>query len=187
MAELAAILSALGVGGLIGAWLRGAHERRERFRDRLLDVADEFLTRVDTALRATTQAGVYAGVDTLREKSLPPKIAEALGAIDAAGALVPRLTIIFPPPRDGKDATVLAGAILEAVRAFVDQLHANPFDRDAFANKLENAGAAMREFADFTNSVVQHPRLGRPLAITSVARESWREGRRLARRDGKAG
>jgi hypothetical protein len=118
---------------------------------------------------------------------LPPKIAEALGGIDAAGALVPRLTIIFPPPRDGKDAAVLAGAILEAVRACVDQLHANPFDRDAFADKLENAGAAMREFADFTNSVVQHPRLGRPLAITSVARESWREGRRLARRDSKAG
>ncbi len=69
--SVAAIITALGLGGVGGALLRSEHDRTERFRDRMIDAAEQFLrhaaaaraglTRSSRAIAEFTQ-GEFAGI-----------------------------------------------------------------------------------------------------------------------------
>jgi hypothetical protein len=49
VATTTAILTSLGVGGLLGSWVKTHHERSERFRERTIDASIEFLEKYNTA------------------------------------------------------------------------------------------------------------------------------------------
>jgi hypothetical protein len=69
-ATLVAILTSLGVGGLIGAWANAIHERSEKFRDRTIDASLQFLQKVDAARRELQAAQVSLSASTSTTKPL---------------------------------------------------------------------------------------------------------------------
>jgi len=56
MADIVAILSAFGLGGAVGALLRAEHEWSERFRERMIVAAQDFLTASGDAVTKVEEA-----------------------------------------------------------------------------------------------------------------------------------
>jgi hypothetical protein len=109
-ATVAAVASAFGVGGVLGALLTATHERTERFRDRMITVADEFLRHTGEARRHLTLAGErFRAGDTDAASGL---LTTAGRHADDAYHLLPRLAVLFPSR--GRH-----GDVVDSARTFV--------------------------------------------------------------------
>lgn len=99
MADILAVLAVLGVGGLLGGWLRGRHERTEAHRERMISVASDFLTKVAEADDAVDEAE-RAVRDAIAHGSDPQRAQEAIdevvAKISAAGTDIPKIALVFP-------------------------------------------------------------------------------------------
>jgi hypothetical protein len=101
-----ALVAALGIGGIGGVVLRAEHERAERRRDRMIAVAEEFLSAVETAITATREAELTIFKFDHDERDDDRRTAAAtvsLAALDEAGLAArsadivgPRFSLIFP-------------------------------------------------------------------------------------------
>jgi ABC-type transporter Mla subunit MlaD len=95
------VLAILGsaMGGLLGAFLQIRHERRETFRDRMLESADQAAASVAEALSATRGAlrdveDYMAGFDTSKERT-KTLFARASDAADRGAERVGRVELLF--------------------------------------------------------------------------------------------
>ena len=103
---LAALAAAFGVGGIAGVVLRAEHERAERRRDRMVAVAEEFLSAVEvpiTSIRLVESLVMRFDFDERDEskrvaasKAAVDAMSKASGELRAAEAISARFDLIFP-------------------------------------------------------------------------------------------
>lgn len=104
--SLVALVAALGIGGVGGIYVRAEHERAERRRDRMIEVAEEFLAAVEVAITATRLAEDQILRFDFEEKDDARRKAASSAAIDAlsgasrdlrvAEGIAARFSLIFP-------------------------------------------------------------------------------------------
>jgi hypothetical protein len=101
-ASVAAVVSAFGVGGVTGIWIRAEHERTERFRERMIVTAEEFIRAATNARAALAELdrGGSDGTSLL-----------AKDAITKVHDIIPSISIIFPSRSGRRDLDQAAGPI----------------------------------------------------------------------------
>ena len=159
-AELAALLAALGIGGLVGTWFRAEHERLERFRERMISVTEEFLTSVDsartefvTAMTAISRGDMEAGKKHYTAGQLK---------VEAAMAASSRMSVVFPPAGPERQHVVsLAFEVIRAVRRLAQVVDSfgrgelkEPRSLEAARVAGEGIGLAQGRFASAASSQV---------------------------------
>src|SRR5437588_2466169 len=99
MTDVVALLAALGVGGVLGGWLRGRHERAEAHRERMIAAAEDFLEKVAIAEGALGDAETAArhaiGVEEV-PASTKAVLEEASRTTQHVDAVIPRMMVVFP-------------------------------------------------------------------------------------------
>jgi hypothetical protein len=165
MAEVIALLAALGVGGLLGGLLRGRQERIEAHRDRMIAVAEEFLDKVEAA--ETTLVIATGAVRDVRkgqtdQDNAIEAIVEATAAIHAAQGVIPRLSLVFP--RIEKTHIYQpAGRLVDAMRESRDLLHGgldgNALDDEAHHQAMLRVEEWNGSVADLANSQIWRGRI----------------------------
>jgi hypothetical protein len=106
--SVAAILTAIGVGGIAGSWLRGEHERTEWFRERMIEAASNFLDHAAAARSELTNASRAVVAYGRGSGEAEDALTSAEHAIAKVEADVPPLSVIFPKLRDRPDLWVAA-------------------------------------------------------------------------------
>jgi hypothetical protein len=96
IAAITAVLASFGVGGLAGGWLRAEQERTERFRERMIEAAEDFLANAAEARDALARADAAASNDSEGQMNVPGSLAAAKESINKTSAAIPKLGIIFP-------------------------------------------------------------------------------------------
>jgi hypothetical protein len=122
-ASVAVVVSAFGVGGLAGGLLRAEHERTERFRERMIDAAEQFLEAVGRARDAVREARTVSedpeADGTLHELRFA-NVQTAAQAIEALDPFIVRLSLIFPSLRRRAPVFNAAGEIQLELRSELD-------------------------------------------------------------------
>jgi hypothetical protein len=169
-ATVAALLTALGVAGLIGVVARAEHEHAERRRDRQLDVAEELTIALQAATDALWKATVavrwHDPTKTPIERETTAKqalvaLADVSVKADAADAIVPRYSLVFDAEKIEADILRpyrVTNAIRGAVGA-AEGLLASPLPRPESLNETLKTQMLLshREFAGFiahTNTLI---------------------------------
>jgi hypothetical protein len=154
LANVLAVATALGVAGLVGAWLESNRERRERMRDRMLVAADEFLTAAWEGYEAVERV-MLSDESELRDGLT--NMLEVLGRLDGR---IPRLALLFPTRGEDfgpvvTEAISVTDAFREAVGLLEQRLGPRELEfeerSEAFRPISENLGAAMQKFAHKAN------------------------------------
>jgi hypothetical protein len=111
-ATIAAVASAFGAGGVLGGLLTATHERTERFRERMILAAEDFLKHTGEARRHLTLAGkeLRAGDPRGEAENL---LATAALHGDHAYHQLAGLAVMFPRARDQE------GDVVDSARRFV--------------------------------------------------------------------
>jgi hypothetical protein len=138
---LIALTSGLG-SGTFAAWLTTRNDRREQFRHRLIEAADEFASTAAEALIKTRDA--IGEVRALKDAERMKKTTElAWQQRDAVLHRSVRVDLLFGP---GRDASQAANAVVKELANVVASLTPPSFDADAAERAHLDAAAALRRF-----------------------------------------
>lgn len=171
------LASAFGVGSIagaaIGVVLRARHERTERFRERMVLVAEEFLHAVEEAHDAVQRArrAAYdwnAAQRTDQFVAAAEKAREAIesanGAINTADRVVARLAVAFPPTEGTgihERAHAVTQPLYRATGIVSFGLTSPPINEQALSAALQEQAYAYGRFSGTANRSIWNPRLGR--------------------------
>jgi hypothetical protein len=163
---LIALTSGLGSGSF-AAWLTTRNDRRERFRHRLIEAADEFAGAAAEALVKTRDAigDVRGSRDAERMKQTTELAWQRRDAVLHRSA---RVDLLFGP---GRDVSQAANALVNELANVVASLTPPSFDADAADRAHLNAAEALRGFHIAASIAIQE---GKPAAATQLDRQRHR-------------
>jgi hypothetical protein len=162
----ASVLIALGSGlgsGTFAAWLTTRNDRRERFRNRLIEAADEFAIAAAEALTGTRDA--IRDVRDLKDAERMKAASElAWQQRDAVLHRSARIDLLFGP---GRDASRCANDVVNELAKVVSSLVPPSLDADAAESAHVRVAEALRGFHLAASDAIQ---LGKPPAATRADR-----------------
>jgi hypothetical protein len=163
---LIALTSGLGSGSF-AAWLTTRNDRRERFRHRLIEAADEFASAVAEALIKTRDA--IGEVQALKDAEHMKRTTElAWQQRDAVLHRSARLDLLFGP---GRDVSRAANDVVNELANVVASLTPPSFDADAAVRAHVKAAEALRGFHIPASNAIQE---GKPPVATQLDRQRHR-------------
>jgi len=161
------VIAAFGAGAF-GALLTSWNDRQERFRDRMLDAADEFAAAIAEALLVLRDAvGEVRGGDAVRAKAAAQK---AWSQRDTPLIRSARVDLLFGPD---SDTARCSNALLHHIAAALEDLNPPKLDAEAADQALLDAPEGLRMFQRLA---FQDIRSAAPPSAT--LRESLRKTRR---------
>ncbi len=151
---LIALTSGLG-SGTFAAWLTTRNDRRERFRHRLIEAADEFASAAAEALIKTRDAigEVRALKDAERMKQTTELAWQQRDAVLHRSA---RVDLLFGP---GRDVSRTANDVVNQLANVVASLTPPSLDADAAERAHLNAAEALRGFHIAASGAMQEGKL----------------------------
>jgi hypothetical protein len=163
-ATIVLALAASAMGGLLGAFLQTRHERREGFRDRMLEAADQAAASLADARGATRDVlgdveNHMIGLRTSRQRT-NALFTRARDAIDNGGSRVGRVELLF-----GLDSGLgeTLNAALSALRRAMENADPHPPTFDRAWSALLEADQAYRRFVREARTAAEE--YGRPAFI----------------------
>jgi hypothetical protein len=164
---LVTVIAGLGAG-VFGAWVTAWNDRRERFRDRMIETADDFAAAADALVRFRDAIGaVHASKDAVRMKSATE---DAWTHRDIALRRSAHVDLLFGP---GSTTAGAANDLLNHLAVAAHSLTPPVGDADAADAALQSAASDLRRFQRSAFGAI---RLAAP--PSSTLRETLR-GRRL--------
>jgi hypothetical protein len=190
LASVASILGAFGLGGIVGILLRSAHERNERFRDRMIVATEDFLGRVFVA-RATL-VEVQQDSQPAADGSLTRDAERALTAVRDG---VPSIWILFPstsqgiglgPGKRAGEMRKKLDGILDDLKSLevLDSAEDEQPVRQRVAEAFHRLEGQIWDFGQQTQALIWQRRLGRGITERFSRRDRRRKARKEAKRAG---
>jgi hypothetical protein len=140
--SVAALLTAFGVGGGIGALLRSEHERAAWFRERMIEEAEGFLADVGSARSALAE--VSRAIDEPEEHvteeedgAVRAVVAAAEGAITRVDVRISPISVVFPHLRGREHPFEAAADVVIDLKAILRLLTETEVWGDGEREKLE--------------------------------------------------
>lgn len=163
---LIALTSGLG-SGTFAAWLTTRNDRRERFRHRLIEAADEFASAAAEALIKTRDA--IGEVRDRKDAEHMKRTTElAWQQRDAALHRSARVDLLFGP---GRDVSRAANDVVNELANVVAALTPPSFDAGAADRAHLDAAEALRRFHIAASSAIQE---GKPAAAAQLEHQRHR-------------
>lgn len=176
-ATLAAILTSLGIGGLLGAWAKAWHERTEKFRDLTIEACVAFLDKDERAQRELRSAQVVllANPPAENDEGVLEQLVRGREAWRELQTQFLRISLLLPGGRRAP-AVRDARAIVILYHRWLESL-ADLADRRASSRATEAIAGTYADYAiGFHVAFTRHANE----AIRATLR-SGRSGRRLRR------
>ena len=150
MSVLIAVVSGLGSGAM-AAWWTTRSDRRERFRDRLIGAADDFVGAAAEAL-LTTRDAVSEVLSARGSEQIAAAIESAWRQRDTALHRSARVDLLFGPTNN---PPICANEVLHELANSLELLSFPEPDADAAERASMKAAAALRRFHEAAAHAIQ--------------------------------
>jgi len=157
--DVAALLAATGLGGVLGGLFTAEHQRVQWFREQMIQAAEAFLSASEKTRAALQMLSLHSAL-TKDGRPLDPNELGALRldfetSLEAARAVIPRLGVVFPPIRHGSGVHEHALDVVRNLREIEGLIQKRLEGQDVDTTPaFEALGRAVGLFAGLVNALV---------------------------------